>query len=210
MCQSIILTNDPIYSSPVVANDSIILATSGGNITVVNKTGSVLWSYKITNPINPAQPLPIYSSPAVVNGRIYIGANDGNLYSFGNCSIWDDNMSVIDSIAAFWSINRPDCAQALAKEYLDTAIPKNYGFELIIKSPEGTGLECMRSGNNLCHYCNGSVSAKWDSVYTNDCNQTRYQRFLIKDGRYISGVYQKGSTIYYAQNPIEVELRIWN
>ncbi|NYZ79344.1 PQQ-binding-like beta-propeller repeat protein [Candidatus Micrarchaeota archaeon] len=197
-----------VYSTPLVVNDSVITATYDGTLRVVNKSallsGTVqpLWSYTATKPI--------YSSPAVVNGRIYVGADDGNIYSFGNCSLWDDNMSVIDSIAAFWSINRTDCARAIAKEFLDSAVPQNYGFELVIKPPEGTGLQCSRIFGNSCYYCNGTNSTKWDSIYTNDCDQTKYQRLLIRDSRYISGLLRKNSGIYYAQSPIEVELRVWN
>jgi outer membrane protein assembly factor BamB len=203
-----------VYSTPVVVNDSVIIAsitpiTNIGTVMVVNKQDLVvfsflqpLWSYQIGQPI--------YSSPAVVNGRIYIGADDGNVTSFGNCSLWDDNMSVIDSIVAFWSINRTDCSRAIAKEFLDSALPQNYGFELVIKPATGSGLVCNRFGAAWCYYCNATQSTEWDSIYTNDCNQTKYQRFLIRDSRYISGVSEKGSTIYYAQNPIEIELRIWN
>jgi outer membrane protein assembly factor BamB len=189
----------PIYASPVVMGDSILIATYDGTITLANKSAlrifsalQPLWSYKVVDSNGVSQP--IYSSPAVVNGRVYIGANDGKLYS----------------IAAFWLINKTDCAQAIAKEFLDSAVPQNYGFELVIKSAEGTGFQCTRGGLSPCYYCNGTLSSEWDSIYTNDCNQMKYQRFLIRDNRYISGVLQKGSTIYYALNPIEVEIRIWN
>ncbi|NYZ75931.1 PQQ-binding-like beta-propeller repeat protein [Candidatus Micrarchaeota archaeon] len=210
-----------VYAAPLVVNDSVILATYDGTVTAVSKSAlrvlgtlQTLWSYKISNPINPALPLPVISSPSAVNGRIYIGADDGNVYSFGNCSLWDDNMSVMDSIVAFWSINRTDCARAMAKEFLDSAVPQNYGFELVVRPPEGSGLPCTGGlgpvGLNACSYCNGTLSNEWDSIYTNDCNQSIYQRFLIKDSRYISGILQMGSTIYYARSPVEVELRIWN
>ncbi len=197
-----------IYATPIVTNDSLIIGGYDGTVRIVNKfylshggTLQTLWSYTTGGPI--------YSSPSLVNGRIYIGSNDGYLYAFGNCSLWDDNMSVIDSIAAFWSINRPDCAKALTKEFIDSAVPQNYGFEFVVKPPEGSGVDCSH-GLYDCYYCNGSISKKWDSLYTNDCNQTKYQRFLIKDSRYISSISQKGSTTYYAQSPMEIELRLWN
>jgi len=180
-----------IYSSPVISNDTIIAASEGGDVIVWYKANmSQLWQYNMGKPI--------YSSPAVVNGRIYIGANDGNLYSFGNCSIWNPNLSVVETIASFWLIEKKVCAQALAQEFLASAIPKNYGFELVVKSAGMRGYDC----NNK--------PANWDSIYTNDCNQSRYQRVLIQDSRYISGILQSGSTIYYAKNPIQIELRIWN
>jgi outer membrane protein assembly factor BamB len=185
------LVPSAIYSSPVISNDTIITATEGGDVIVWYKANmSQLWQYNIGKPI--------YSSPAVVNGRIYIGANDGNLYSFGNCSISNPNLSVLETIASFWLIEKKVCAEALAKEFLAPAIPQNYGFELVVKSAGMRGYDC----NNR--------PANWDSIYTNDCNQSRYQRVLIQDSRYISGILQSGSTIYYAKNPIQIELRIWN
>lgn len=201
-----------VYAAPVIANDSLIVPVAGippntqfGSLMVVNKTNpsSVLWRYNIGQPI--------YSSPAIVNGRIYVGANDGNIYSFGNCSLFDSNMSVLEQIAAFWSIDQTSCAHDLAKEFLDSAIPQNFGFELVIEPVSGSGLSCVNGfGYPACHYCNGTVSSEWDSIYTNDCNQTKYQRLLLHDSRYISGISEKGSTIYYDRNPVQVELRVWN
>jgi outer membrane protein assembly factor BamB len=197
-----------VYSTPLVLNDSVIIATYDGTLRVLNKSallsGTVqsIWSYTATQPI--------YSSPAVVDGRIYIGVDDGNVYSFGNCSLWDKNMSIIDSIAAFWSINRTNCAQAIAEEFLGSAMPQNYGYELVIKPPDGTGLQCSGISGHTCYYCNGTVSTESDSIYTNDCNQTKYQRLLIRDSRYITGLLRGNGELYYAQSPIEVELRVWD
>ncbi|QLJ52845.1 MAG: Outer membrane protein assembly factor BamB, contains PQQ-like beta-propeller repeat [Candidatus Fermentimicrarchaeum limneticum] len=182
-----------VYSSPIISNDTIVVGTYGGDVYIFKKDtiniNSLLWHYKIGKPI--------YSSPAVVNGRVYVGANDGMLYAFGNCSIWDENLSVLDTIAAFWIIDKRGCAQALAKEYLQSAIPRKYGYELVVKRQNTTGFDC-----------NGNAGAPADSLYTNDCNQTKYQRLLIQDSRYISGVVRSGTMTYYDQ-PIQIELRVW-
>lgn len=186
--------NSIIYSSPVIANDTIVVATNDGVIAAYPKynidVNNPLWRYKVN--------ASIYSSPATVNGRIYIGAHDGNLYAFGNCSAWDENMSVLDSIAAFWYTGKKECAQALAKEFLDSAIPSRYGFELVVKAQDTTGF-----------YCDGRPGAPWDSLYTNDCNQTKYRRILIQDSKYISGVVRSGTMVYY-NRPIEIRLMVWN
>ncbi|MEM3555190.1 MAG: PQQ-binding-like beta-propeller repeat protein [Candidatus Micrarchaeia archaeon] len=186
--------NSIIHSSPVIANDTIVVATNDGVIAVYPKydidVNNPLWRYKVN--------ASIYSSPAVVNGRIFIGANNGNLYAFGNCSAWDENMSILDSIAAFWYIGKKECAVALAKEFLDSAIPSRYGFELVVKGQGMTGF-----------YCDGRAGAPWDSLYTNDCNQTKYRRILIQESKYISGVVRTGTMVYY-NRPIEIRLMIWN
>ena len=183
-----------VYSSPVISNDTIIVGTYGGDVYIFKKDviniNNPVWRYRIGKSI--------YSSPAVVNGRVYMGANDGTLYAFGNCSIWDENLSVLDTIAAFWIIDKRGCAQALAKEYLRSAIPSKYGYELVVKRQNTTGFDC-----------NGNAGAPTDSLYTNDCNQTKYQRLLIQDSRYISGVVHSGTMTYY-DLPIQIELRVWD
>lgn len=186
--------NSIVYSSPVIVNDTIVVATKNGVVAAYPKydidVNNPLWYYK-TN-------VSIYSSPTVANGRIYIGAYDGNLYAFGNCSAWDENMSVLDSIAAFWYIGKRECAIALAKEFLDSAIPGRYGFEIVVKGQGTTGF-----------YCDGRPGAPWDSLYTNDCNQTRYRRVLIQASKYISGVVQSGTMVYY-NRPVEIKLMVWS
>jgi len=183
-----------VYSSPVLSNDTIVVGTYGGDLYIFKKDAininAPLWHYRIGKPI--------YSSPAVVNDRVYVGANDGTLYAFGNCSIWDENLSVLDTIAAFWIIDKRGCAQALAREYLQSAIPSKYGYELVVKRQNTTGFDC-----------NGNAGSPTDSLYTNDCNQTKYQRLLIQDSRYISGVVHSGTMTYY-DLPIQIELRVWD
>ncbi|MCX6775943.1 MAG: PQQ-binding-like beta-propeller repeat protein [Candidatus Micrarchaeota archaeon] len=187
-----------IVATPLVANDSVITVTMNGLLTVRYKSNwSTIWSYNMGSRV--------FSSPVLVNGRIYVITEDGNLFVFGNCSLWDENMSAMDTISAFWLIGKNSlnvseslCAQALGKEMLDSMVPSNYGSELVIKSAGIPGLSCS-----------GSPSDE-SSVYTNDCNKTKYQRILIRDSKYISRVVQEGSTIYYAQNPLQFELRIWN
>jgi len=188
-----------IVATPLVTNDSIITVTVDGVLTLRNKSDwSTMWSYDMNSTV--------FSSPVLVNGRIYVVTEDGNLFVFGNCSLWDENMSAIETISAFWLIsnslnaNASLCAKALAKEMLDSMVPSNYGSEFVIKSRGMSGLNCS-----------GSLSPSGeDSIYTNDCNKTKYQRILIRDSRYISRVLQRGSTIYYGQNPLQFELRIWN
>jgi len=187
-----------VTSTPLIASDSVITVTTDGILTVrYTSNWSTIWSYDMDSPVS--------SSPILVDGRIYVTTEDGNLFVFGNCSLWDENMSAMDAISAFWLIGQNSlnvsgslCAQALGKEMLDSMVPSNYGSELVIKSAGIPGMSC-----------NGLPSDE-SSVYTNDCNKTKYQRILIRDSKYISRVVQEGSTIYYAQSPLQFELRIWN
>jgi len=198
----VLLRNSPmgsaVVSTPLVANDSVITVTTNGILTVRYKSNwSTIWSYNLNSTV--------FSSPVLVNGRIYVTTENGNLFVFGNCSLWDENMSATDTISAFWLIGKNSlnvseslCAQALGKEMLDSMVPSNYGSELVIKSAGISGTSCT------------GLPSDESSVYTNDCNKTKYQRILIRDSKYISRVVQEGSTIYYAQNPLQFELRIWN
>jgi outer membrane protein assembly factor BamB len=180
-----------ISSSPIISNDVLIVSAENGDVMLMRKNDTqLIWQYSAGTPI--------YSSPALVNGRIYITSANGSIYSFGNCTVWDGEMSISDTIAAFLLIQKKECARALAKEFLESAIPHGYGFELVMKSVGVMGVDC-----------NDNPSS-WDSIYTNDCNQSRYQRILVQDSRYLSGIMQKGNTIYHAPNNLELELRIWN
>jgi outer membrane protein assembly factor BamB len=69
-------TRTRVESSPVVAGDRIIAATTGGVLYILDaKTGEVKRQYEAGGHFT--------ASPAVVDGRIILGNADGTLYCFG-------------------------------------------------------------------------------------------------------------------------------
>jgi outer membrane protein assembly factor BamB len=70
-------TRSRVESSPVIAGDRAIAATSAGKLYLLDlATGEAKWEYDAGGGFN--------ASPAVVDGRIIIGNTDGTLYCFGN------------------------------------------------------------------------------------------------------------------------------
>lgn len=77
--------NGPIYSSPVVANDTVYFGTNtqNGTIYALNATeGTLRWSYCLNPPTGSYYT--IMSSPAVSDGTLFIGADDGYLHAFSH------------------------------------------------------------------------------------------------------------------------------
>ena len=69
-------TRSRVESSPVIAGDRVIVATTTGKIYVLGTaTGDVKWEYDAGGGFT--------ASPAVVDGRIILGNTDGTLYCFG-------------------------------------------------------------------------------------------------------------------------------
>ena len=65
-----------IDSSPVIAHNKVIIASSDGRIYLLNlDTGKKIWSYEIGSPIS--------GTPAVLNNMIIVGAEDGKVFTFG-------------------------------------------------------------------------------------------------------------------------------
>ena len=80
--------NDPVDSSPVVANGTVYFGTSpvfpdgDGKIYALNATdGSEIWCYRLIPPAG--KYYNIMSSPAIADGILFIGADDGCVHAFG-------------------------------------------------------------------------------------------------------------------------------
>jgi outer membrane protein assembly factor BamB/tRNA A-37 threonylcarbamoyl transferase component Bud32 len=74
-------TSSYIYSSPLVANGLVYIASTDNKLYAFNAaTGQSQWQKSIG--LVTGGGAFIYSSPAVVNGVVYIGSNDHNLYAF--------------------------------------------------------------------------------------------------------------------------------
>ncbi|HUV03696.1 MAG TPA: PQQ-binding-like beta-propeller repeat protein [Armatimonadota bacterium] len=75
----------PIYASPVIAGDTVIVAANKGALVAVDaETGAVKWTYTIF-PSSLDYKLKyanVTASPAVSNGALYVLADDGTLYAF--------------------------------------------------------------------------------------------------------------------------------
>lgn len=68
-------TDSSIRSSIVTYGDRIYFVSVGGNLTVLDKNGNLVWKLKIGAST---------SSPTVVGNMIYIGDNEGNVYAIQN------------------------------------------------------------------------------------------------------------------------------
>ncbi len=69
-------TRTRVDSSPVIAGERVIAATTGGKLYVLDlASGKELWSYDAGGSFA--------ASPAIVDGRILIGNTNGTLYCFG-------------------------------------------------------------------------------------------------------------------------------
>ncbi|HUV03245.1 MAG TPA: PQQ-binding-like beta-propeller repeat protein, partial [Desulfobacteria bacterium] len=89
--------NGPIYSSPVVANNTVYSGTNtaDGTIYALNATdGSLRWSYASSNFI--------MSSPAVADGILFIGADDGRVYAFGENPAITTNIRIEGKNETIW------------------------------------------------------------------------------------------------------------
>ncbi|MCL2414029.1 MAG: PQQ-binding-like beta-propeller repeat protein [Bacteroidales bacterium] len=74
---SYLLKGDTGESSPVVANDRLLVYTRDGIVTILDvQTGRLIWEYDIGEQI--------FASPAVINGHFYVLTFRGNLFAFGN------------------------------------------------------------------------------------------------------------------------------
>jgi cobaltochelatase CobN len=139
--------NGPIYSSPVVANDTVYFGTNtpNGTIYALNATdGTLRWSYSLNPPSGSYYN--IMSSPAVSDGILFIGADDGRVYAFGekpaitakiriegkNKTIWNgevafSNSTIVDTNGTSHYIPYPSALGAL-----DEASKKgNFSYEVV-------------------------------------------------------------------------------
>lgn len=68
-------TRGQIESSPVIAGDKVVVASTAGFIHLLDlNSGDELWRYEVG--------ADIVASPAVADGYVVIGSEDGNLYAF--------------------------------------------------------------------------------------------------------------------------------
>ncbi len=66
-------TMAPIFSSPAISNDCVIVGSDDYAIYCLNSSnGELLWYYPTGNVVD--------SSPSIYNGNVYVGSEDGNLY----------------------------------------------------------------------------------------------------------------------------------
>jgi len=71
-----LLKGDTGESSPVIANNRLLVYTRDGIITMLDaQTGSLIWVYDIGQQI--------FASPAVISGHFYVLTFRGNLFAFG-------------------------------------------------------------------------------------------------------------------------------
>ncbi len=92
--------NGPIYSSPVVANDTVYFGTNtqNGTIYALNATdGTLRWSYSLNPPTGSYYN--IMSSPAVSDGILFIGADDGYIHAFSH-SVANITFFTIESVSS--------------------------------------------------------------------------------------------------------------
>jgi outer membrane protein assembly factor BamB len=69
-------TKSRVESSPVIAGNQVVAATTAGKIYLLDKaTGEVKWEYDAGGSF--------VASPAVVDGQFILGNSDGTLYCFG-------------------------------------------------------------------------------------------------------------------------------
>ncbi|MGH2558457.1 MAG: PQQ-binding-like beta-propeller repeat protein [Thermomicrobiales bacterium] len=68
-------TGSPVTSSPVVAGDTVYVASGASVYAVDTKTSDRRWNYATSDDID--------SSPTVVDGLVLIGSRDGFLYAIG-------------------------------------------------------------------------------------------------------------------------------
>ena len=90
--------NGPIYSSPVVANNTVYFGTNTANGTIyaLNATdGALRWSYASSNFI--------MSSPAVADGILFVGADDGSVYAFGEKTAITTKIRIEGKNETIWS-----------------------------------------------------------------------------------------------------------
>jgi len=75
----------PIYGSPIIAGDTVIVGANKGTLIAVDaETGALKWTYTIlpSSTNYKVKSVDITASPAVSNGALYILADDGVLYAF--------------------------------------------------------------------------------------------------------------------------------
>ncbi len=139
--------NGPIYSSPVVANNTVYFGTNTANGTIyaLNATdGTLRWSYALNPP--PGSYYNIMSSPAVSDGILFVGADDGRVYTFGekpaittkiriegkNETIWSGevsfrNSTIVDTDNVSHHFNYPTALGALE----EASKKGNFSYEVV-------------------------------------------------------------------------------
>ena len=82
----------PIYGSPIVANDTVIIGNSKGLLMAIDvKTGQPKWTYKVQPSLlnfGRLKYVNIGAAPVVSNGTLYVLVDDGALHAF-RCDVPD-------------------------------------------------------------------------------------------------------------------------
>jgi outer membrane protein assembly factor BamB len=97
------ITDSRIYSSPTIGADGIIyIGSYNGKLYAVNEdTGTILWSYTITNGSYSAE---IYGTCAIYENILYFGANNGLFYAIDTIS--SNNTPLTNTAGTqLWSFN---------------------------------------------------------------------------------------------------------
>lgn len=68
--------DNQIFSSPIVAGDSIYIASLGGTVFGVKSATGQLFGYTMTQDR-------VLSTPRIEDGILFFGDNDGFIYAFG-------------------------------------------------------------------------------------------------------------------------------
>jgi len=192
--------NGPIYSSPVVANNTVYFGTNTANGTIyaLNATdGTLRWLYALSPPSGSYYY--IMSSPAVADEILFIGADNGRVYAFGekpavtakiriegsNETIWSgevtfSNSTIADTNGTLHHIPYPSALGAL-----DEASKKgNFSYEVVYYSSyDALYVKSIANESDWWHY--------WVD-YTLPC--VGADKYEIKEGDYVLWGYSEGWT----------------
>ena len=140
-------TNGPIYSSPLIAHNTVYFGTNTANGTIYalnTADGTLRWSYSLNPPSGSYYN--IMSSPAVSDEILFFGADDGKVYAFGpkpaitakiriegkNETIWSgevtlSNSTIIDTNGTSHYIPYPSALGALN----EASNKGNFSYEVV-------------------------------------------------------------------------------
>jgi len=109
-----------------------------------------------------------------------------------------DFNGTIDEVAIY---NETKTYEEIKRDYLiDGVIPSRYGFELAIKAGAGSGRDCLGNTND------------WDTIITNDCEQSKYKRLLTTSKHSISALKNRGeaTAATSAFGATLIRMDVWN
>jgi len=102
-----------------------------------------------------------------------------NISAMVNCSVFNtscycklENMenNILEAMGEFWSMNRTNCSEMIAREYFNSSIPPDFGFEITLRDTKGNT----------------------DVIFRRD---REYKKLIVPERRIISGVEREAPTI---------------